>query len=168
MFDEEALNVAITRHVSAEISPAQFEDLVVEILKQAGQGTPGFTVTLHDRVTAADGTYDLDATVRYELAGMSFVVVVEAKRHKHTIKRQAVVNLHQQVQSIGAHKGLMIATARYQKGAIKYANAHGIALATIAERQPARGTHPAVIGPPLPGTTGLVPLLMLKYWCRWL
>jgi hypothetical protein len=33
---------------------------------------------------------DFDATVRYQLAGMSFLVVVEAKLHKNPIKRELV------------------------------------------------------------------------------
>jgi len=35
-------------------------------------------------------TLDFDATVRYQLAGMSFLVVVEAKLHKNPIKRELV------------------------------------------------------------------------------
>jgi hypothetical protein len=91
------------------------------------------TVTLHDKVEGPDGIYDFDATVRYQLAGMSFLVLVEAKRHKNPIKRELVQVLHQKVQSVGAHKGVMISTAPYQIGAVKFAKAHGIALVTVTE-----------------------------------
>ena len=41
--------------------------------------------------------------------------------------------LHQKVQSLGAHKGLMFSTAPYQRGALEYAQKHGIGLVTVTE-----------------------------------
>jgi hypothetical protein len=41
--------------------------------------------------------------------------------------------LYQKVQSIGAHKGVMVATVPYQSGAVAFARAHGIALVTVVE-----------------------------------
>ncbi|MFK4084639.1 hypothetical protein ACI2LF_11055 [Kribbella sp. NPDC020789] len=35
--------------------------------------------------------------------------------------------------SVGAHKSVMISTAPYQSGAVKFAQAHGIALVTVTE-----------------------------------
>jgi Restriction endonuclease len=56
-------------------------------------------------VEGRDGTYDFDATVRYELAGVAFLILVEAKLHKNPIKRETVQVLHQKLQSVGAQKG---------------------------------------------------------------
>jgi hypothetical protein len=60
-------------------------------------------------------------------------VLVEAKLHKNPVKRELVQVLHQKVQSVGAHKGLMVSTAPYQTGAVIFAKAHGIALVTVTE-----------------------------------
>jgi hypothetical protein len=84
------------------------------------------------------GTYDLDATMRFQHFGMRFFVVVEAKRHRNPIKREAVAVLLQKVRSIGANKGMMIATAPYQRGAVEFAVTHGISLATVTKNQPIR------------------------------
>ena len=90
-------------------------------------------VTLHEKIQGPDGTYDFDATVRFDWAGMHFLVIVEAKRHKNPIKRELVQVLHDKLRSVGAQKAIMISTAPYQAGALHYAKAHGVALATVTE-----------------------------------
>jgi hypothetical protein len=93
----------------------------------------GFQVTLHDKIEGPDGVYDFDAVARFELGGMRFLLLVEAKRHTNPIKRELVQVLRAKLQSVGAQKAAMIATAPYQRGALDYALAHWIALATITE-----------------------------------
>ena len=56
----------------------------------------------------------LDATIRFKLAGMKFLVVAQAKAHNHPITRDVVQLLHQKLQSVGAHKGVVISTAPFQ------------------------------------------------------
>jgi hypothetical protein len=131
--DDTTVSRATAHYAPADITPQEFEVFVEELLKAAEPAVNRFNVTLHESVTGVDGTYDFDATVRFELAGMAFLVLVEAKRHRHPIKRELVQILHQKVQSIGAHKGAMISTAPYQSGAVKFAKTHGIALATVTE-----------------------------------
>lgn len=82
---------------------------------------------------ASTGTFDFDATARYQFAGMSFLVLVEAKLHKNPIKRELVLVLYQKILSVGAHKGVMVSTAPYQAGAVAFAKTHGIALVTVTE-----------------------------------
>lgn len=105
------------------------------------------TVALHEKIRSADGTYDFDATVRYQFAGMSFLVVVEAKLHKNPIRRELVQVLQQKAHSVGAHKAVMVATAPYQAGAVAFARAHGIALATVTEGRFVFGMRGAVPAP---------------------
>ena len=90
-------------------------------------------ISPHEKIAGADGMYDFDTTVRYQFAGMSFLVLVEAKLHKNPIKRELVQVLHQKVQSVGAHKGLMVSTVPYQTGVVAFAKAHSIALVTVTE-----------------------------------
>jgi hypothetical protein len=116
-----------------DITPEEFEEYVAQLLSSTEPLVDNLTVMIHDKIEGSDGAYDFDATVRYQLAGMSFLVLVEAKRHKNPIKRELVQVLHQKVQSVGGHKGVMISTAPYQTGAVKFARAHGIALVTVTE-----------------------------------
>jgi hypothetical protein len=131
--DDTTVSRATAHYRPADITPEEFEVFVTELLNAAEPAVDGLTVALHESVNGIDGSYDFDATVRFELAGMAFLVLVEAKRHRHPIKRELVQVLHQKVQSVGAHKGAMISTAPYQSGAVEFAKVHGIALATVTE-----------------------------------
>src|SRR5215218_5571353 len=131
--DGTTVSRATAHYPLADITPEEFEAFVTELLNAAGSAVDNLTVTLHETVIGVDGTYDFDATVHFELAGMAFLVLVEAKRHKHPIKRELVQILYQKVQSVGAHKGAIISTAPYQSGAVEFAKVHGIALATVTE-----------------------------------
>jgi hypothetical protein len=124
---------ATAHYPPADITPGEFEEFVAQLLGSAMPEVDHLTVTLHDKIEGPDGAYDFDATVRYRFAGMSFLVLVEAKRHKNPIKRELVQVLHQKVQSVGGHKGVMISTAPYQIGAVKFAKVHGVALVTVTE-----------------------------------
>ena len=133
----------------ADITASEFEAWVAEIFSAAEGRVDDLRVALHVSVTGADGEYDFDATARYRWVGLEFLVLVEAKRHKNPIKRELVQVLHQKLQSVGAHKAVMISTAPYQRGALDFAKAHGIALVSLTEGRftilmRSAGKHPAL------------------------
>jgi Restriction endonuclease len=123
----------MVRYPPADITPNEFEEFVVEVFSSVGPYVDDVHVTLHERVAGADGSYDLDGVVRLHWAGLDLVVVLEAKYPRNPIKRELVQVLHAKVQSIGAHKGVLVATAPFQRGALDFAKAHGIALVTVTE-----------------------------------
>jgi hypothetical protein len=114
-----------------DITPEEIEEYVAQLLSSTEPLVDNLTVMIHDKIEGSDGAYDFDATVRYQLAGMSFLVLVEAKRHKNPIKRELVQVLHQKVQSVGGHKGVMISTAplpdrrRQVREGARYCPRHG-------------------------------------------
>jgi hypothetical protein len=135
-----------------EITPSEFEKFVAhQLLGSADSTVNNLVVTLHEKITGTDGAYDFDATVRYQFAGMSFLVLVEAKLHKNPIKRELVQVLHQKIQSVGAHKGVMVSTSPYQIGAVEFAKVHGIALVTVTEGRFVFDTRDAL---PVPHVSG--------------
>jgi len=131
--DDQGVARATAHYPAAEITPAEFEQFVVDLLESASPVVDSLRVTLHDKIQGTDGLYDFDATVRFRVGGMDFLVLVEAKRHKNPVKRELVQVLHDKLRSVGAQKAAMIATAPYQSGALDYAKTHGIALATVTE-----------------------------------
>jgi hypothetical protein len=133
MPDPDDIAFVTAHYPQADINPAEFEQFVFELLDSVRPSVDALKVTLHDKIRGADGLYDFDATVRFGLGGMRFVVLIEAKRHKNPIKRELVQVLHDKLRSVGAQKAAMIATAPYQRGAIEYATKHGIALAMVTE-----------------------------------
>ena len=58
---------------------------------------------------------------------------VECNHDKSRVKRDRVQELWAKIQSVGAHKGILFATAGFQSGAIEFAKSHGIALVEIAD-----------------------------------
>lgn len=111
MTDDDAVVPSwLARYPAADISPSEFEEWVSEVFRSAAHGLDDLRVALHERIAGTDGSFDFDATVRFRWAEMDFLVLVEAKRHTSPIKRALVQALYSKVQSVGAHKGVMIAT----------------------------------------------------------
>jgi len=117
-FDEEPLS----------ISAEEFEIVVEDLLRRVGMGLPEFEVQRLEKIQAPDGVYEIDVTARFEVLGASFLVLIECKHHKNPIKREVVQVLYDRLRAAGAHKGMIFSTAKFQKGAIEFAQAHRIAL----------------------------------------
>jgi restriction system protein len=119
--------------ITANISPTEFEKIVKNHLEKTGKKLQSFKASHNEELNAADGSYKIDVTAEFEAFGVRIRVLVECKHHKNPIKREVVQLLYDKIQSIGAHKGIIFATVGFQKGAIKYAKIHGIALIRIVE-----------------------------------
>ncbi|MFD3747998.1 restriction endonuclease [Nocardia sp. NPDC058633] len=122
------------RTLDVAITPAEFEAFVADLFEAAmGDPIEDLRVAVQESIQGVDGQYKIDATVRFRLGGMDFLVLVEAKKHTGSIERQVVQVLKDKMHSVGAQKGVVIATAPFQSGAIDYAEMHGIALVTVSE-----------------------------------
>lgn len=132
---EEVIARPTAQYPPADLTPAEFEEFVTSLFDslELSGAIANLRVETHEVIRGTDGTYDFDGTVRYELGGMDFLIVVEAKRHKNPIKRETVQVLHQKLQSVGAHKAVLVSTAPFQQGALDFALVHGIALVTVTE-----------------------------------
>jgi hypothetical protein len=69
------------RYPPADMTPEEFEEWTAQILESGGRGLDKFGIGVHDRIRGVDGRFDFDATVRFEWAGIAFLILVEAKRH---------------------------------------------------------------------------------------
>jgi hypothetical protein len=137
------------RYPPADMTPEEFEEWTAQILESGGRGLDKFGIGVHDRIRGVDGRFDFDATVRFEWAGIAFLILVEAKRHHRPVERELVQVLHSKVQSVGAQKGVMFSTAGFQRGAIEFAKVHGIALVSVTEGRFVFETRSAEPRPPL-------------------
>lgn len=123
----------IPEDINAEISPTQFEQLVHEYLASLGTVLMQFKSTHDIKIDRPDGKYQIDVYAEFEALGGAIKVLIECKRYKRKIKREIVQLLFDKIRSIGAHKGMIFSTSGFQKGAVKYASDHGIALIRIIE-----------------------------------
>lgn len=132
-------------------SPEEFEKYVKEILDAMRVGLDEYRSTHREKVAGSDGDYEFDITVRFSALGVKYLTLIECKRHATPIKREAVQTLWAKMQSVGAQKGIVFATSGFQSGAIEFANAHGVALVTIADGRSSYLTRAA------PSGSGLIP-----------
>ncbi len=117
----------------AKIDGSALERLVVDLLTEAGCGLDGFRVEHRELLHAPDGRYEIDATARFQALGVDFLVLVECKDHVRPVEREDVQVLADRKRTTGAQKAIFFATNGFQRGAIEYARAHGIALVRILE-----------------------------------
>lgn len=115
------------------LTPEEFEHEVAKQITSMGITLSEFKVQRLEKISAADGVYEIDVTARFEALGANFLVLIECKHHKNPIKREVVQVLYDRLRAMGAQKGMIFSTAQYQRGALEYAKVHGIALARVID-----------------------------------
>lgn len=118
------------------LSPGEYEQAVKAILDAAAGGVLAYSSRHLEPIAGSDGDYIFDVTARFEALGVSFLVLVECKRYRRRVERQEVQVLWAKMQSVGAQKAMLFATAGFQQGAVEFAQAHGIALVRLAAAEP--------------------------------
>src|SRR5205085_2956511 len=68
------------------LSPTQFEEEVAKLIRRQGIGLSEFEVKKLEKISVQDGIYEIDITARFEVLGVSFLVLIECKHHKNPIK----------------------------------------------------------------------------------
>jgi len=133
-----------------QVSPEGFERTVVAFLRNLEGDLAEFSVTHREILSGPDGEFVLDAVVKFEALGAEFLVVVECKHHKNSIKRELVQVLRDKVRSLSADKGMLFSTAPFQSGAVEYAR--GPNLRNQGRRRPDRSfSDPrCILGRPIP------------------
>ena len=117
-----------------ELTAADCERAVADLVQVAGQEVTDWQVRHLDPVQGVNGTaYIVDVTVRFRLLGADYLTLFECKRHVSPVKREDVQVLHDKLRSTGAHKGFVVAARSFQKGALAYAQAHGIACVRLVD-----------------------------------
>jgi restriction system protein len=147
-----------------DLSPRKFELAVKGIVDAAAEGLVEYESKHLERLAASDGEYEIDVTARFKALGANFLVLIECKHHKRKIERHDVQVLQARLQSLAAQKGMIFATAGFQKGAIQYAEQHGIALCYLVEGKSNWMTKSA--GPPTPPPPWVYIPEYIAWWCH--
>lgn len=119
-----------------EMTATDFEKYCLEILNAYAEKEQlqHFKITHDKKIKTNDGTYQIDIYATFSALHCDFIVLAECKKYKKSVERKVVSELHDKLNSINAHKGIIISTAGFQKGAIEYAQAHGIALIQVFDK----------------------------------
>lgn len=122
-----------TKKAFMDITPEQFEKYALDLLSEQTRGLENLVIEHNKLIEAYDGNYQIDGYIHFTMMGIEFKTIVECKHYNSAITREKVQILLSKIQSIGAHKGILISTSNFQSGAIEFARNHGIALIQITE-----------------------------------
>jgi Holliday junction resolvase-like predicted endonuclease len=120
----------------AKFTPEEFEKQVQQVIEKSGINLSEFRTRHRESLSGTDGDYEIDIVARFVALKTSFVVLVECKHHKNSIKREIVQILHDRLISTGSQKGMLFTSSSFQKGAIEYAKIHNIALIKLTNKEP--------------------------------
>lgn len=129
-------NYEDTQNYVCSISTTEFETFCLERLKDYAKmkGWQEFNITHNVKLKANDGTYQIDVYATFRFMELDFKVLCECKQFKSPVRRDTVALLDAKIRSLGAQKGIICSTSGFQKGAIKYAKEHGIALFQVYDK----------------------------------
>lgn len=115
-----------------EITPEKFELQVKSWLESTASNLESFSAEHRKDLQGLDGEYEIDIVAKFRaFAGAEFLMIVECKKHKNPIKREIIQVLKQKQLSLGAHKAMIVSTAKFQSGAIEFARNHGVSLVQL-------------------------------------
>jgi restriction system protein len=138
--------------VPATLTPTEFEQTVLAWLRKCGQGRDGNAKAEHLGVVAgAGGEYKIDVLAQISIFGGAIVVIlVECKHQQRPVEREDVMVVEAKLRDVSAHKGILFSTSGFQKGAIEYASAHGIATVAVVNGTLLYETKGGGFEPPTP------------------
>lgn len=137
--------------VSPRLTPDEFEEHVKGVISNSGIQLAEFEVERKSDIDGTDGTYEIDVAARFAALGADFLVLIECKRYVEPVKRDTVMTLWAKLQSTGAQKAMLFSTSGFQRGAVTFAKAHGIALVKVADGRTTFFTRSEGDRPPPPG-----------------
>ena len=138
--------------VPVDISPGDFEKLVLEWLRRSAEHQRQTITTEHLGVAYGDGgQYRIDVLVTFSaLGGASFVVLVECKHQARPVEREDVMVLESKLRDVSAQKGILFSTSGFQSGALEFAASKHIATVTVVQGEWLYETRAAGGRPPKP------------------
>jgi restriction system protein len=140
-----------------ELTPKQFEHEIRAIIEKSKASLKSFEAKHLEKLRSPEGVYEIDVTARFEALGAEYLTLIECKHQRNPVKREAVQVLYDKVRATGAHKGMLFATTTFQRGAIEYAKAHGIALIRMIEGKTSYETRAYGISPEPPPWVNIPP-----------
>lgn len=117
-----------------ELSSVEFEECCLMVLRGYAEemNLDNFIISHNEIVKAHDGDYQVDVYFEFTIFGGSKIkVLVECKQYSSPVKRERVELLYSRLQSTGSHKGILMTTAQFQSGALRFAEEHGITLIEV-------------------------------------
>lgn len=110
------------------MSPRDFEAEVKRHFDRLGIELRNYESRLRPVTARYDGDYEIDVTAAFDALGTRILALVECKHQRRPVGREVVQLLWAKLDSIAAHKGIVVSSSGFQEGAVTFAREHGIAL----------------------------------------
>jgi len=120
----------------SKISPSEFEKFCFTVIKEFAKAEKlnEFEIIHNKKVKINDESYQIDVYVEFTAMKVKFKVIIECKHQKRPVGRNEVVILNDKIHHLSAHKGILISSSGFQRGAIERATESGIALIQIIDK----------------------------------
>lgn len=107
-----------------------YEELIKFLLSsQLSNQLKDFTVFGSKHYKGKSGhEHQIDVSAEFKAAGTKILILVECKYYSHNVGIDDVMEFATRLEDIGAHKGILVTTIGFQRGAEKIAKSKGIAL----------------------------------------
>ena len=101
-----------------DLSPIDFEKYCYKILKGYAEEErlKDFSIEHNKKIKVSDGKYQIDIYASFIALECEIKILCECKRYKKPVNRDKVVILHKKLDSLGAHKGILMTNNRFQSG----------------------------------------------------
>jgi len=116
-----------------DMTPTEFELHAKSLLEKSGNEIVNWNIQHNQKEKGYDGDYQIDIKVTVNFLGVDIIILVECKHYKSNITREKLQILREKLNSLGAHKGIVMSINGFQSGAVRYAEAHGIALIEVKD-----------------------------------
>jgi Restriction endonuclease len=111
------------------MSPRDYEDLLARLYGELSGASGAVRVFLRRTFAGHSGqSYVIDLGYEFELLGAAYLTVIEAKHYSNAVEVGEVLEFVAKLDDIKAHKGIMITTRGFQRGAQKIAASNRVAL----------------------------------------
>jgi hypothetical protein len=111
------------------MSPRDYEDLLARLYGKLSGASGIVRVFLRRAIVGHSGqSYVIDLGYEFELLGVAYLTVIEAKHYSNAVEVGEVLEFIAKLDDIRAHKGIMITTRGFQKGAQRIAASKRVAL----------------------------------------
>ncbi|GAA0893634.1 hypothetical protein GCM10009122_33130 [Fulvivirga kasyanovii] len=83
-------------------------------------------------ISEAGNRYEIDLSYDFEIGNAHYLTLVECKQWNSNVTREKIGHFKSVLVELKAHKGIVITTKGFQKGAIEFAKTNGIGLFKIS------------------------------------
>jgi hypothetical protein len=93
----------------------------------------GFDAVVEETLVGARATHDVDVVVRFALAGVPVLWIVECKLWKASVRKEQVMTLAQIAQDVGADRAFLLSESGFQAGAVTAVRHTNVTLSNLQE-----------------------------------